>query len=311
MDTHTELGRGAGGDIAIEIAQVTRSFGEVNALDGVSFTVAKDSICGLLGSNGAGKTTLMALIAGHDRPSTGSLTVLGQNPFESEQVAAATSFIRDNQRYPDDYKLIHVLRIAKEFHANWDDKFAQQLVEEFRIPAKTQVKKFSRGQLSALSIVIAMAARAPITIFDEPYLGLDVASRHRFYELLMQDYAAYPRTIIVSTHLVGEMETMFDHAVILELGKVVLNSPIEELAGIAYRVSGRTEHVKMFAGSKNVLSTRTLGAMAVCVIQEPLTAGAKALAEVDGLILEPVSLQELVGALGSQSAAESTNGVAA
>lgn len=305
METHND------NSVAIRVNQVTRTFGEVSALGGVSFTVAKNSICGLLGSNGAGKTTLMALIAGHDRPTSGELTVLGQTPFESAEVAAATSFIRDNQRFPDDYKLKHVLRIAKEFHANWDAAFANQLVAEFRIPAKTQVKKLSRGQLSALSIVIAMAARAPITIFDEPYLGLDVASRHRFYELLMQDYAAHPRTIIVSTHLVGEMEALFDHAVILELGKVVLDSPIEDLSGVAYRVSGRTESVQMFTGSKNVLSTRVLGAMSVSVIQEPLTEGAKALAELDGLVTEPVSLQDLVGALGSQSASDNTNGVAA
>lgn len=305
METHSE------NLVAIAVDQVTRTFGEVNALAGVSFEVAKNSICALLGSNGAGKTTLMALIAGHDRPTRGSVTVLGQTPFESAEVAGATSFIRDNQRYPDDYKLKHVLRIAKEFHANWDEQFAQQLVAEFRIPAKTQVKKFSRGQLSALSIVIAMAARAPITIFDEPYLGLDVASRHRFYELLMQDYAVHPRTIIVSTHLVGEMEALFEHAIILELGKVVLDCPVEDLTDIAYQVSGRSESVRMFTGSKNVLSTRALGAMSVAVVKEPLTKGARALAELDGLVIEPVSLQDLVGALGSRSSSTRPEGVVA
>ena len=190
---------------AIIIRGITRTFRHVTALDNVSFEVATNSICGLLGSNGAGKTTLMGIIAGHDQAQRGSVSVLGRKPFESEQVAAATSFIRDNQRYPDSYKLIHVLNIAGAFHANWDRDYAEKLAQEFRIPTKTQITKFSRGQQSALSIVIALASRAPITIFDEPYLGLDVASRHRFYELLMTDYARHPRTIIVSTHLVGEM----------------------------------------------------------------------------------------------------------
>ena len=145
---------------AISVQDVKRSFGSVRALDGVSFDIAKNSICGLLGSNGAGKTTLMSIIAGHDRPTSGSVAVLGERPFESAIAAAATSFLRDNQRYPDDYKLRHVLRIAKEFHANWDVAYAEHLVKVFSLPAKTTIKKYSRGQLSALSIVVALVSCA-------------------------------------------------------------------------------------------------------------------------------------------------------
>lgn len=282
----------------IAVRGVTRTFGDVTALDNVSFQIARNGICGLLGSNGAGKTTLMGIIAGHDRGDQGSVEVLGRKPFESAEVAAATSFIRDNQRYPDSYKLIHVLNIAGAFHTNWDGKLAEKLAKEFRIPVTTQIAKFSRGQQSALSIVIALASRAPITIFDEPYLGLDVASRQRFYELLMTDYARHPRTIIVSTHLVGEMEQMFDQAIILEEGKLVLDSPVDQLDLLAHRVSGRAEQVAAYSAGKKVLSTRNLGAMAMSVIQEP--AMGQDVAGLESLVLEPVSLEDLVGAFGSQ-----------
>lgn len=283
---------------AIVVRGVTRTYGDVTALDGVSFEVARHAICGLLGSNGAGKTTLMGIIAGHDRAKPGQVEVLGRRPFESAQIAAATCFIRDNQRYPDSYKLIHVLNIAGAFHENWDRGYAQKLAKEFRIPVKTPITKYSRGQQSALAIVIGLASRAPITIFDEPYLGLDVASRHRFYELLMTDYARHPRTIIVSTHLVGEMEQIFGQAIILEDGKVVLDSPVDDLHQLAHRVSGRAEQVAAYSAGKNVLSTRKLGAMSMAVIKEP--AAGQDVAAFESLVLEPVSLEDLVGAFGSQ-----------
>src|SRR5699024_6674164 len=133
--------------------------------------------------------------------------------------------IRDNQRYPDNYYLHHALRSAAIFHTDWDAEYAEELTQIFRLPTKTMIQKFSRGQLSALAIVISLASRAPLTIFDEPYLGLDVTARHRFYELLIEDFAAHARTIIVSTHLVGEMENIFDKAEIFVEGKSLSAAP--------------------------------------------------------------------------------------
>lgn len=127
-----------------------------------------------------------------------------------------------------------------------------------------------------------------------------MASRHRFYELLINDYAAHPRTIIISTHLVGEMEAIFDRAIILEQGKVVLDEQIDDLPGVAYEVSGHREHVASFVRGRNVLSNRSLGAMAQAVVYERATPGDLTAAQEAGLVLDAVSLQDLVAALGAQ-----------
>lgn len=283
---------------AIAARNVTRKFSDVTALDDISLNIEENSISALLGANGAGKTTLMSLIAGHDRPSSGSVHVAGQTPFESQVVAANTSFIRDNQRYPDNYYLRHALRSAALFHQNWDPVFAAKLTKTFRLPAKTQVQKFSRGQLSALAIVISLASRSPLTIFDEPYLGLDVAARHRFYELLIEDFANHPRTVIVSTHLVGEMENIFSQAIILDQGKIVLDATIEELRTHAYSLSGPRDAVQNYAQAGEVLQTRHLGALSTAVVRGNLAQARAATEHDDSVTVAPVSLQDLVAAIG-------------
>lgn len=160
--------------VAIETRGLTRVHDETRALDDVSVRIRTGVITGLLGRNGAGKTTLMSLATAQDLPTAGDVLVEGQRPFEHAKVLERMCFIRDNQRYPDDYALKHTLRAARVFYPNWDQTLAEELVSLFRIPDKTVVKKFSRGQFSALGIVLRLASRAPIIFFDEPYLGLEM-----------------------------------------------------------------------------------------------------------------------------------------
>lgn len=286
---------------AIEVQNVTRRFGDVLALDDVSLSIEANTISALLGANGAGKTTLMSILAGHDRPTSGSVRVGGELPFESSSVAAASSFIRDNQRYPDNYFLHHALRSAALFHDAWDAEYAGELTRVFRLPAKTQIQKFSRGQLSALAIVISLASRAPMTIFDEPYLGLDVAARNRFYELLIEDFTAHPRTVIVSTHLVGEMENLFNQAVILDQGKVVLDAPVDDLRAGAYALSGPHDAVHRLAAGDHILQSRQLGALATAIVRGDYIAAKNEANGHESLNISPVSLQDLVAAIGGDS----------
>lgn len=284
---------------SVTVADVSRSFGAVAALDSVSFTVAPNSICGLLGSNGAGKTTLMALITGQDRTDSGQIHIDGEEPFESARIARATSFIRDNQRYPDDYRLKHALGAAKLFHPKWDADFAASLAERFALPKSTDIRKFSRGQLSALSIVLGLASRAELTVFDEPYLGLDIAARRRFYEILLEDYSSYPRTMIISTHLVEEMEEIFDQIVVLDKGRVRINTTPDDLRNAAYEVSGRTEALEQFVRGKEVISQRSVGSLASAMVMSRLTDQELEQAYSLKLSVAPAPIHDLVASIGS------------
>lgn len=296
--------------IAIETRGLTRRYRGAIALDDVTLDIQQNVITGLLGRNGAGKTTLMSLITAQDQPSAGTVKVSGHAPFENAEICERMCFVRDNQRYPDDYKLRHAIRAARIAYPAWSQPLADRLIELFRIPAKTSVTKFSRGQLSALGIVIGLASRAPITFFDEPYLGLDATARTIFYDELLHDYAEHPRTIVLSTHLIDEMDRLLEQVIVLDRGRVLKHADVDELRASAFQVSGRADAVVAFAAARQVLSRRTIGALASVVIEGSLTAEDRAAAATQGLDISPVSLQELVAAYGFVDTGAVTDGAA-
>jgi ABC-2 type transport system ATP-binding protein len=291
---------------AIRLSEVSRHFGRVRALDAVTVDIPHNAITGLLGRNGAGKTTLMSIIAGHDRADSGSVRVLGADPFERAPIMSSISFVRDNQRYPEDFTLRHLLEVAPLFHAGWDADVAEELVAGFRLPRKTTVKKMSRGQTSSLGIVLGLASRAPVTIFDEPYLGLDATARRFFYDALMQDYIDHPRTIIVSTHLIDEMEPLLEHVVIVDGGRLVREAAADELRGSAITLSGLTAAVDDLATGHRVLQRRTVGGLSSVVIEATNADTITERATRAGAQVSPATLQDLVAAYGVE--AESLEG---
>lgn len=284
--------------IAIETHGLTRRFRGATVLEDVSLQIHANTITGLLGRNGAGKTTFMSLVTAQDQPSSGTVRVDGREPFEHADIIEQMCFVRDNQRYPDDYKLKHAVRAAAIFYPNWDQATADRLIEAFRIPSKPIVKKFSRGQLSALGIVLGLASRSPITFFDEPYLGLDATARAIFYDELLRDYAEHPRTIILSTHLIDEMDRLLERVIVLEQGRVVHHEDVDALRGSAFQVAGRTAALKDFIAEREVLSQRGVGGLATAVIGSAPSAEDRAEAEAAGLEITTVSLQDLVAAYG-------------
>lgn len=284
---------------AIRTTGLTRRFGQTTALDSVGVEVAPGAICALLGRNGAGKTTFMSLVTGQDRPTAGRVEVDGHVPFEHAPTLNALSFIRDNQRYPDDYRLHHALRAARRFRPNWDDTLARDLVAAFRLPAKVVVRKYSRGQLSALAIVLGMAARAPVTLLDEPYLGLDGTARQIFYDTLLTDQLAHPRTFLVSTHLVSEMERLFTQVIVLDGGRVVLDASADEVRGSFEVVSGHGAAVARVVAGLDVAHIRDIGPLTSATVRGRLDRERREAASELGLSVETADLQTVVSALGS------------
>ena len=288
--------------IAIETRGLTRRYRGATALDNVTLDIHKNTITGLLGRNGAGKTSLMALITAQDQPSDGSVRVSGHEPFENAEVCEGMCFIRDNQRYPDDYKLKHAIRAARIAYPGWSQELADRLIGLFRLPEKTAVTKYSRGQLSALGIIIGLASRAPITFFDEPYLGLDATARTIFYDELLRDFTENPRTILLSTHLIDEMDRLLERVIVLDRGRVVKHADIDDLRAEAFQVSGRAAAVSAFCKGRTTLSHRTIGGLATAVVEGSLTADDRATATREMLDLSAVSLQDLVAAYGFSDA---------
>lgn len=215
-------------------------------------------------------------------------------------------FVRDNQRYPDGYKLRQVLRIAPTYAPNWNTDVAAELVDGMRIPDKTPIKKYSRGQLSAIAIVLGLASRAPITLLDEPYLGLDVTARAFFHDVLIRDYSAHPRTVILSTHLIEESEALFDRVVILDRGGVRVDVPSDQVPEKAFVLSGPGEAVDRLASARTILSTRSVPGLRSMTVEGAPDGRLLDDAGSSGVEVSPASLQELVAAFGADANEPST-----
>lgn len=280
--------------IVARASGLTKKYGSFTALDAVDLSLRENAIHGLLGRNGAGKTTLMQLLTGQIFPDGGTLEVFGHSPAENAQVLAQTAFIAESQKYPDSFKPSHVLASAPWFFENWDAEFAGSLVEEFQLPLNRPIKKLSRGQLSAVGVIVGLAARARLTFFDEPYLGLDAVARRLFYDRLLSDYAEHPRTIVLSTHLIDEAADLLEHVLVIDHGRILIDESAEELRGSATTVVGRRTDVDIFVAGRPVLARDGIGGLASVTIEAQLTPGERREAAERGLELAPVSLQQLI-----------------
>jgi ABC-2 type transport system ATP-binding protein len=183
----------------------------------------------------------------------------------------------------------------------WDADLAAALVADFDLPERRPIKKLSRGMTSAVGIVLGLASRAPVTLFDEPYLGLDAVARQLFYDRLLADYAEHPRTVVLSTHLIEEIAGLLEHVLLLDHGRVLLDADAESLRGSALTVSGPSAAVQAFARQHELLHTESLGGHSRAVVR--LRSGADGdSARAAGLASEPTNLQQMVVAMSLRSA---------
>lgn len=279
---------------AVRARGITRRYGSQTALEDVTISFEQDMIHGLLGRNGAGKTSLMSIATGQDWPSEGEIDVFGQRPHENEQVLPRICFVREDQRYIDDAKARHAFKAAAMAFPNWDWSLAKRLIADFNLPEKTRIKKMSRGQRSAVGVIIGLASRADVTFFDEPYMGLDAVARQIFYDRLLEDYAEHPRTVVLSSHLIDEIAHLIENVVLIDSGKVLLAEPVEQLRGRAVTLVGKSDAVTEIVGRREVLNREQLGRMERATVWGALTeAEQRRIVELDIDVL-PVSLQQLV-----------------
>lgn len=273
----------------IEVKHLTKKYKDQYALNDVSFTIDEPKIYGLLGRNGAGKTTFMEILSGQILATSGDILIDGEDPFDNRRLTESICLIKEGGNFKRDLKVNNVLSIYSIFYPNWDQELAEELVKEYHLDPNKRIKALSKGMVSALGIIVGLASKAPITIFDEPYIGLDAAARKKFYDILLEEYEKEKRTIIFSTHLIDEVSLMFEEVIILQEGSLVLKKEAEELRHHTCAVSGTVEQVEAFIKDKKVIQTQQLVGMMTAYIfgnrQEAMSAG---------LQVEGVPIQELM-----------------
>ncbi|MCM3491246.1 ABC transporter ATP-binding protein [Alkalihalophilus marmarensis] len=238
----------------IVLNDVSKKIKRETIIDSISCTFEENRIYGLLGRNGAGKTTLMKLMTGQSLPSAGSILIDGETPFDNPAIQSKICFIKESGNFKSAMKVKDVLKIAPAYFPNLDREAAMEYIQTFNLPLNKKVSQLSKGMTSALGISIGIASRAPLTIFDEPYIGMDAAARQTFYDLLLDDYTIHPRTIILSTHLIDEVSNLFQDIYLINHGRLALTESVETLKEKTYILRGSKEAISPLLNDVKLLS---------------------------------------------------------
>jgi len=279
--------------LSVETRNLTVRFGATAAINDLTISLEPGKIHGLLGRNGSGKSTLAATFAAFRAPTSGSVRVGGHDPYEHARTASQICLIREGGDIYDQQSVTCALALSRSMRPYWDEKYAKYLIRRFQLPLGKKAQRLSRGQRSALGVTLGLASRAPLTIFDESYLGMDAPSREIFYEELLPDYVAHPRTIIVSTHLIGEVASLFEEVLVIDRGRLVVQGDADDLRTRGVEVVGPAATVDRFVSGLTVLAERRLGATTSATVYGRLNRERERDAAAAGLSLGPVGLQDL------------------
>lgn len=277
---------------AVILQNLVKRFGKKNALDNISLELPENCIVGLIGRNGAGKTTLLKTLAGYLRPTEGRVTVLGQQPFDNIRVLSDI-VLMDDERYTDNSDLRVLIDRAALSWSQFDKAMALKLLDYFNIPVKTKIKKLSKGMKTLFSLVIALLSRCPLTLLDEPTLGLDAAHRKEISSLLLKDYVNYPRTIIVSSHLISELEGLMEQVVLIDNGRLVFHKTIEDVQSYALYLTGRRSILEEQEGRRRVIYKESMGEMLVLGVVNDLSAEELRRLESSGIEISAMGVQDV------------------
>ncbi|MFQ3222230.1 MAG: ABC-2 type transport system ATP-binding protein [Parasphingorhabdus sp.] len=214
----------------IEAQGMSKSYGNFNALDDISFAIQPGSIVGLIGPNGAGKTTTLKALLGLIQ-FDGDLSVLGADPRKGRHsLMERVCFIADVGVLPRWLKVSNALDYAAGVHPKFNRQRAEEILAATNIPMNKRVKQLSKGMVTQLHLSLVMAIDVELLILDEPTLGLDILYRKSFYERLLNDYCDKQTSIIISTHQVEEIESLLTHLLFIDGGKIILDSAMDDLA---------------------------------------------------------------------------------
>src|SRR2546422_5088528 len=214
----------------ISVSDLTRRFGATTALDSVSLSMPRGAVYGLVGANGAGKTTLIKHVLGLLRAESGSVRVFGHDPVaDPVGVLSRIGYLSEENDLPGWMRVDELLRYSRAFYPAWDDAYAEQLRQTFALDPTVKIKNLSKGQKARVGLLIALAHRPELLVLDEPSSGLDPIVRRDILSAIIRTIAHEGRTVLFSSHLLGEVEQVADHVTMINLGRIVLSAPLDAI----------------------------------------------------------------------------------
>ncbi|WP_186429284.1 ABC transporter ATP-binding protein [Clostridium sp. BSD9I1] len=277
---------------AIEISNLKKRFWNKQVFEDLNLNIEENKIYCLAGRNGAGKTTLLRCIASQYIKTGGSIKAFGEEVFENKNALSKIYLCQENA-LPADMTGREILNAAKVFLKYWDEEFKERLIKKFNVELHKTYGDLSKGTKSCLNIIVALASRAPITIYDEAYAGLDPLNRELFYEVLLKDYDENPRTIIFSTHYIEEIESLFEKIIFMNNGKILFNEDMNVIDEKAFYITGREEELEDVLRNAKVICKEKVGSLIRAGIYDSISYEEKVELQNKGLTLEKMPIQKL------------------
>ena len=206
--------------------ELSKTYGSVRALDHVDLKLEEGKIVGLLGPNGSGKTTLIKLASRLLVPTEGEVRICGELP--SPTTKAIVSYLPDRNYLPDWMKTKDLLEMYQDFYGDFDVQRAQEMLGSLNIDYDTPLKNMSKGTKEKVQLILTMSRHAKLYLLDEPIAGVDPAARDYILKTIISNYDE-TATVLISTHLIADVENVLDEAIFLKEGKVVLHKSVDEL----------------------------------------------------------------------------------
>lgn len=251
----------------VRLEKITKKFDETIALNGIDVAIEKGKVYGIIGRNGAGKTTMLKLIANMVRPTEGKIIYDPNTIVKSYDVC----FVRDYNHYFSNQKIKNIFYVASKIYPNWDFALEKELITLFELTTNKTYIKGSKGMQTMTSIIIAMCSQAKVLLMDEPYAGLDPVNREVFYQILRERCFDGEKTILLSSHLINELEGYFEKAIMIHKGKILIDEAIETIYEKSYTIQCNDLLAQTLKNRKNVLKEEKLLGQHVLYIYDGLT----------------------------------------
>ena len=279
--------------VSVEFKNVDLKIKKDEILSGINLKFDPGRIYGLLGRNGAGKTTLLSLIATYRKVTRGVLTVDGEDPYENENIMPMVDFLHQEDYSEESETVEDYLQLAKRYKPSFDMDYAQILLDEYNINLKKKMMELSQGQQAAVDASMGLATMSPVVLFDEVTNGMDAPSREKFYHQVINAKNRENRVIVLSTHIVSEMDYLFDEVVVIHHGKVLVDEPVDEFLGRGYQITGNADGVDEFTTDKKVVQSRALGPTKAVTVLGSLSGEDADRIEEIGLTYSVMKMQDL------------------
>ena len=272
----------------METAGLGKRYGRHWALRDCTMTIPAGKVVGLVGPNGAGKTTLLQLAVGLLAPSAGTIKVLGGRPASGPAQLAKVGFVAQDTPVYTGLTVAKHLQMGAYLNPGWDGALAAQRIEQFGLDPGKRAGSLSGGQRAQLALTIAIAKRPDVLILDEPIASLDPLARREFLQNLMEAVARSEASVVLSSHLIADLERVCDYLIVLVASQIQLTGAVDDLLASHHRLSGPRRDTRTLPADQEVIEASHTDKQSTLLVRtpEPILDPA--------WIVKPVSLEDLV-----------------